>query len=560
MSDSSAHPPDSESQKATVAVSVLPPAVAELQKTHALGPADSPKALAVVDRYRILRELGAGGMGVVLLAQHMVTEASVAIKMLRPELVHEPRAVHRFLVEARHMHNMSHPSIVPILDVSDREAGPYYVMPYYGRTLSRMIKPGQALESTLVSSIARNVASALTYAHARGIIHRDVKPANVLLADDDRVFLTDFGLVRTVFNDSVVDVSRSHCEGTVTYMSPAVARGEAEDTRCDIYALGALLYELLSGDPPYEGRSREEVLRQVLAGPPTPILSKNPQAPAELVRIAEFAMARELRDRYSSMKDLLADLERVHSEHAILGPHGDAPVSRAVPVSGPPAPRGEAPRPTPPPEATKPLPPRATAPPSSRPVSSSFTAPASSSPRPVDQPTTFDSLTPREKAPPSHTRSSFWWLPKLGSARLDPLTITLSLAPNIRDSMATIQIAAADKHHYETWRANTPQQNWLNDIVPGASVASIMLFKSQRQDSIERTDAIWARWQAGHPTHLFVLAQMAASERPTTSLEGIQRMIVPLRRVQWQNFDYQLAIEVAAHQLRCTSPVGLTVE
>jgi hypothetical protein len=272
----------------------------------------TPGTLGRLDRFEILRLLGEGGMGQVYLAREPLTETLVAIKVMKPPLAGDPQLVHRFLTEARHMYQLSHPHILRVLEVSDRKEGPYYVMPYLaGGSLLACNQPGQPMPPERVLTILRQVAQALTHAHAQGLIHRDLKPGNVLLDKDGHAFLTDFGLVRTVFNDSIVDASASHLEGTAPYMSPAVARGGAEDTRCDIYAFGALLYELLAGRPPYSGRSPQMILDQIITGPPPPIPELNPKASAALVRIAEVCMARELRDRYASMTDVLADLDRI---------------------------------------------------------------------------------------------------------------------------------------------------------------------------------------------------------------------------------------------------------
>ncbi len=127
-----------------------------------------------------------------------------------------------------------------------------------------------------------------------------------------------------MFNDTIVDVEREQFEGTAPYMSPGVAAGNAEDTRCDIYAFGALLYEMLTGEPPYAGRSTHEIRQQILAGPPKPIQARNPAADAGLTAVAEGAMARELRDRYADMADVLADLERIKEGKAAVGPRGIA--------------------------------------------------------------------------------------------------------------------------------------------------------------------------------------------------------------------------------------------
>ncbi|HOW97193.1 MAG TPA: protein kinase [Kiritimatiellia bacterium] len=284
-----------------------------------------PGARGAVGRFEILRPLAAGGMGQVFLAREPVTDGRVAIKMIRPRYRGEEWVVRRFLAEAQHMYRMSHPHILKVMEVSDRKEGPYYVMPFIeGGSLAQAIKPGQPLPEDRVLEIARQVADALQYAHARGIIHRDIKPANVLLDNEGRAYLTDFGLLRTVFNDTMLDPDKSAPEGTAAYMSPLAASGKAEDTRCDIYSFGALLYEMLTGCKPYEGPNPKAVADRILAGPPRPILAVNRAASPALARIAEWCMARELRDRYAEMKDVVRDLDRAGQKEAPLGPHGAA--------------------------------------------------------------------------------------------------------------------------------------------------------------------------------------------------------------------------------------------
>jgi sugar lactone lactonase YvrE len=230
---------------------------------------------------------------------------------------------HRFLKEAAHMQQLKHPGIVPVLEISESDEGPYFVMPYLEEgNLSRRIAPEKPMDPAAILDIAIPVAEGLQFAHRRGIIHRDLKPGNVLLAADGSACLADFGLARTVFNDTIVDAGTEQCEGTAPYMSPAVAEGHAEDTRCDIYAFGALLYEMQTGTPPYEGATTLEVRRKIIAGPPAPLRSLNPKADDGLAAIAEGAMARLLRDRYADMSDVVADLKRVRSGKRPLGPHG----------------------------------------------------------------------------------------------------------------------------------------------------------------------------------------------------------------------------------------------
>lgn len=298
-----------------------------LQNGMMLPPAQ-PGPLGRVGRFSVGRLLGTGGMGQVMLAEDPESGTRVAIKMIRPEFAQEPWAVRRFLAEAQHMHKMSHPNVLRVLEVADRPEGPYYVMPYVaGRSLADQLQTGQPLPREEVLRIARQVAEALGYAHSRGIIHRDLKPANVLMDRDGHAYLTDFGLLRTVFNDSMIDVTKPSVEGTAPYLSPNAAAGKAEDTRCDIYAFGALLYELLTGRRPFEGPNPSIIVNKILAGPPEPIRSINPAAPEDLVKIAEWAMARELRDRYAEMADITRDLERAERGEAVIGPHGRAPLT-----------------------------------------------------------------------------------------------------------------------------------------------------------------------------------------------------------------------------------------
>jgi hypothetical protein len=289
----------------------------------AVEPPRDPNELGHIEGWTLLRQVGSGGMGVVFESRNAGTGARVAIKLLRTELVKDPHSVHRFLVEANHMHLMSHPHILPVTHVLARAAGPCYVSPYVtGGALSDRLRPGEFLKIEMTIRVSREIASALVYAHRQGIIHRDLKPANVLLDDEDASYLCDFGLVRTVFNDSTSEIGRSQREGTAAYMSPAVAAGQAEDTRCDIYSFGAMLYEMLAGGPPYEGRGSEEIIRKVLQGPPLSIPQRNPRAPAGLVKVAEGCMARMLRDRYAQMADVLADLDRIAAGQSPIGPHG----------------------------------------------------------------------------------------------------------------------------------------------------------------------------------------------------------------------------------------------
>lgn len=293
-------------------VSAFTGPVAELIAQRMLLPPTRPGLLAALDHFEILRVLGGGGMGIVLLARDAETGREVAVKLVRTDLVNNQQVVHRFLKEAGHLKRLRHTNIVPVQEISDRAEAPYFVMPYFEKgSLANRIKPEKPPDAETILDVATQVAEGLSFAHRSGIIHRDLKPANVLIAANGQVCLADFGLARTVFNDTIVDVENRNWEGTAAYMSPAVAAGDAEDTRCDIYSFGALLYEMLTGQPPYKGRGTKEILDQIIAGPPRPITNLNPAADRGLVAVAEKAMARELRDRYADMRDVLKDLQLI---------------------------------------------------------------------------------------------------------------------------------------------------------------------------------------------------------------------------------------------------------
>jgi hypothetical protein len=320
MNENTSPPPPGDF---TPPVSSFTGPIAELVGHGMLTPPSRPGLLATLDEFEIVRILGAGGMGIVLLARDAKTGAQAALKMVRPELVSDPQVVHRFLKEAGHQQRLKHRNVVEVLTVRDRERGPYFAMPFFEHgSLAKKIRPGEPLEAGLALDFAIQIAEALQYAHRRGIIHRDLKPANILLTGDRKACLGDFGLARTLFNDTIIDLDNQQCEGTAPYMSPGVAAGNVEDTRCDIYGFGALLYEMLTGEPPYKGRTTKEIREQIIAHAPPAILDLNPKADPGLVAIAETAMARELRDRYADISDVLADLNRVREGKAPAGAGG----------------------------------------------------------------------------------------------------------------------------------------------------------------------------------------------------------------------------------------------
>lgn len=301
-------------------------------KKGVMTPPNRPGIRGSLGRFELLKLLGRGGMGYVYLAREPLTDTQVAVKVLRQELTEHPKVTKYFMTEARHMYSMSHPNILKVLEVSESDRGPFFVMPYVrGGSLRDRLADQKPLDRGEIIPICIQVAKGLVYAHSRGLIHRDLKPDNLLIDDQEQVMITDFGLVRSFLDDSMLDVSQKSAEGTPAYMSPGVAAGQAEDTRCDIYAFGALMYEMLTGKLPYNGPSAEDILEAIRTGPPPAILKVHPDANKDLTRIAEAAMARELRDRYATMDDVLQDLERVSQQQHPIGPHAQAVRRRIVP-------------------------------------------------------------------------------------------------------------------------------------------------------------------------------------------------------------------------------------
>jgi len=281
-------------------------------------------------RYELLDRLGEGGLGIVFRARAIDTGQQVAIKFLRPELVTHPRARAFFLKEGRHLAALEHPHIMPVIECGELDGACWLVMPYLqGGSLGALLTPGKPLERGTALALAEQVASALAYAHRHSIIHRDLKPSNILLEEPGQARLADFGLAQSLFNDELVDPRGFHIEGTPQYLSPAAARGEAEDTRGDIYAFGAVLYQMLTGRPPYTGASRQEVIAQIRAGPPPPILAVAPDACPALAAIAAGAMARNLQDRYVHISYVVEDLARIQRRQPPLGPRGQLSANSA---------------------------------------------------------------------------------------------------------------------------------------------------------------------------------------------------------------------------------------
>jgi Tfp pilus assembly protein PilF/predicted Ser/Thr protein kinase len=261
-----------------------------------------------VGPYRITRQLGVGGMATVWKAYHPALDRYVALKVLHPSFKEDPQFTARFQREARIVAKLTHPHIVPIYDFSEHEGMSYLVMRYIdGHTLKARLKRGP-LELHEVMEILEPAGRALAYAHEQGVLHRDIKPSNFILSPEGEVFLTDFGLARMAeTTDSTL--SRDMLVGTPQYISPEQARGEKLDARTDIYSLGVVLFEMLTGKVPYDADTPYAVIHDHIFSPlplPTEFKADIPEA---VEKVVLKALAKDRDDRFESVREMVSALE-----------------------------------------------------------------------------------------------------------------------------------------------------------------------------------------------------------------------------------------------------------
>jgi len=257
--------------------------------------------IAVADRYRVDRELGAGGMATVYLAHDLKHERDVAIKVLHPDLG-AALGAERFLSEIKTTAKLQHPHILPLLDSGASDGLLYYVMPYVrGETLRARLERDRQLPLADALRIAREVASALEHAHQQRIIHRDIKPENILLQDGAAV-VADFGIALAVQSAGGARMTQTGLSlGTPQYMSPEQAMGERTvDARSDVYALGAVTYEMLAGEPPFTGPSVQAIVARLIAETPRSLTAQRPSVPAHVEAAVLQALEKLPADRIES--------------------------------------------------------------------------------------------------------------------------------------------------------------------------------------------------------------------------------------------------------------------
>ena len=269
-------------------------------------------AEVLTDRYVLDRELARGGMATVYLARDLQRQQPAAIKVMHPRVA-SALGAERFLREIAVAGSMAHPLSVPLYDSGNAGGVLDYVMPYVeGESLHQRLQRERRLPVDEALRIAHDVADALGYAHGRGVLHRDVKPENILLAGG-RALVADFGLARAIGAADYQKLTETGIiVGTIYYMSPEQLREDRDlDQRADIYSLGCILYEMLTGGPPYTGPSLKEVALRILRAPIPSVQALVPSAPPEVDQAIKRALARPVAERFASMQEFEAALPRL---------------------------------------------------------------------------------------------------------------------------------------------------------------------------------------------------------------------------------------------------------
>jgi len=262
------------------------------------------------NRYRLKEVLGEGGMAITYLALDELLQREVAVKVMREQFRADEEFVHRFLREAQAAAKLNHPNIASVYDICQDEDALYIVMEFVnGPSLKQVIRREAPLEEGRVAAIARQVANALAKAHEQGIIHRDIKPHNILMADGDVAKVTDFGIARAVETDSLTKTQA--IVGTVQYISPEQARGEPAVFASDLYSLGVVIYEMVTGQLPFSGENPVSVALKHAEEEPPPPSELRPGISSAMESVIYKALQKDLRKRYTSAQAMAKDLERL---------------------------------------------------------------------------------------------------------------------------------------------------------------------------------------------------------------------------------------------------------
>ncbi len=271
------------------------------EPTLPLRDAGMPSVGETVDGYVVQAEIGRGGMGRVYRATHEVTGQQVALKMLLPKLIDQPRQKARFVNEAKVIARLDHPNLVPLLGFLQSDRRAFIVMPFVdGRTLDRLLRKEGRLTLTVAVDLFAQMCDGIAAAHELGVMHRDLKPSNVIVRPDGRVMITDFGIARAIGSEKLTLTGM--VVGTAEYLSPEQASGTSrDDLRSDVYALGVLLYEMLTGQVPFRHPNAAQLLMKHVQSPPPPPRGIVPDLPEAVERALLRALAKAPDDRYPTI-------------------------------------------------------------------------------------------------------------------------------------------------------------------------------------------------------------------------------------------------------------------
>ena len=279
-------------------------------------------------RYKLGEMIGTGGMADVYVAEDTRLARQVAVKVLRSDLARDPSFVARFRKEALAAAGLNHPGIVAVYD-SGEEPAPYIVMELVtGHTLRELIHKGEGVPLKRALEIGEGILAALEYSHHSGIVHRDIKPANVMITDHGDVKVMDFGIARALADLGATLTSTWNVVGTAQYLSPEQALGEVADLRSDIYSTGCLLYEVLTGKPPFTGETPVSIAYQHVSGVLATPSSIVPELPAGIDTLLAVALAKNPDDRYQTVGLMLDDLYKIKGGEVVTTKIAKAPISR----------------------------------------------------------------------------------------------------------------------------------------------------------------------------------------------------------------------------------------
>jgi len=274
------------------------------------------------DRYKLGAMIGIGGMADVYVAEDQRLHREVAVKILRSDLARDPSFVTRFNKEALAVAALNHPGIVSVYDSGKEDspsgAMPYIVMEYVeGKTLREIAHKGERFPLQRAVEIVEGILIALQYSHKNGIVHRDIKPGNIMITDAGDVKVMDFGIARALADGGATMTSTWNIVGTAQYLSPEQATGTQADARSDLYSVGCLFYELVSGKPPFSGDTPVAIAYQHVSAPLTPVTDIEPALDPALNNFFSIALAKDPSDRYQSANAMLKDLKKLSKGEGI---------------------------------------------------------------------------------------------------------------------------------------------------------------------------------------------------------------------------------------------------